>query len=123
VRYALAQLGKPYRWGGAGPDAFDCSGLTMKAWASAGVVIPRTTYTQIHAGTPEPLNLTAAHSGDLVFIPGSNGTPARPGHMGMVAGWIGDRLMIVHAPRTGDVVKLIEATRWRGQIVAVRHIA
>ena len=42
VAYALAQRGKPYRWGAEGPDAFDCSGLTWAAWRAAGVAIPRT---------------------------------------------------------------------------------
>jgi NlpC/P60 family len=47
VRWALAQQGKPYRWAAAGPDAFDCSGLTSAAWAHAGVRIPRTAAGQL----------------------------------------------------------------------------
>jgi cell wall-associated NlpC family hydrolase len=51
VAFALAQRGKPYRWGAQGPDAFDCSGLTWAAWRAAGVAIPRTAGGQL-AGLP-----------------------------------------------------------------------
>jgi cell wall-associated NlpC family hydrolase len=51
VAFALAQRGKPYRWGAAGPHAFDCSGLTWAAWQAAGVSIPRTAAGQL-AGLP-----------------------------------------------------------------------
>jgi peptidoglycan DL-endopeptidase CwlO len=52
VAYALAQRGKPYRWGAEGPHAFDCSGLTWAAWRAAGVAIPRTAAGQL-AGLPQ----------------------------------------------------------------------
>jgi cell wall-associated NlpC family hydrolase len=51
VAFALAQRGKPYRWGAEGPRAFDCSGLTWAAWRAAGVTIPRTAAGQL-AGLP-----------------------------------------------------------------------
>ena len=51
VAFALAQRGKPYRWGAEGPVAYDCSGLTWAAWRAAGVTIPRTAAGQ-HAGLP-----------------------------------------------------------------------
>jgi peptidoglycan DL-endopeptidase CwlO len=132
VRYALAQLGKPYRWGAAGPDAFDCSGLTMTAWAAAGLALPHFTGDQVHAGTPEPLDLSHAAGGDLVFIPGSDGTPrepgAVPGHVGMIAGRAPavagqpQRLYVIQAPQTGRPVMLTPVSAWAGQIVAVRHL-
>jgi cell wall-associated NlpC family hydrolase len=126
VQYGLAQLGKPYAFGAAGPDAFDCSGLTMTAWAAAGVALPHWTITQATQGTPEPTNLSQAVAGDLVFIPGSDGTPQAPGHVGMIAGYVdtghGRRLFILHAPMAGIPVELTEAHQWGGQIVAVRHI-
>jgi cell wall-associated NlpC family hydrolase len=82
IAYARAQLGKPYEWGGTGPDAFDCSGLAMQAYAAAGISIPRTSEEQWAAGpqvsTPQP--------GDLVFFAGADGTTASPGHVGLVIG-------------------------------------
>jgi|ThiBio_1000_plan_1041568.scaffolds.fasta_scaffold00444_6 hypothetical protein len=127
VQYALKQLGKPYVFAASGPNAFDCSGLTMAAWAAAGVALPHNAATQVGSGTPEPTNLTQAVSGDLVMIPGSDGTAQNPGHVGMVAGYVdksdGRHLYIVQAPETGVPVELTEATEWSGQIVDVRHIA
>lgn len=100
VRFALAQRGKPYVWGGVGPNGYDCSGLMQTAWAHAGVTISRVSSTQLHDGNPT----TAARlvPGDLVLIPGVEGTLASPGHIGM---YIGNGL-VVNAPRTGDVVKV-----------------
>ena len=124
--FALAQLGKPYVWGAAGPDAYDCSGLTMAAWAAAGVALPHHAASQTTAGRPEPTDLSAAVSGDLVMIPGSDGTAANPGHVGMVAGTVdtggGRRLYLVQAPKTGMPVEVTPASAWSGQVVDVRHI-
>lgn len=127
ARFALAQLGKPYVWGAAGPAAYDCSGLTMAAWATAGIALPHLAAGQAAAGTPEPADLSQAVSGDLVLIPGSDGTAAAPGHVGLVAGYAdtsgGRHLYIVQAPMTGLPVELTDATDWSGQIVDVRHLA
>jgi cell wall-associated NlpC family hydrolase len=126
VRFALQQLGKPYVFAAAGPDAFDCSGLTMAAWAAAGVPLPHLAAAQAGLGTPEPTDLSQAIGGDLVLIPGSDGTPQAPGHVGMIAGYIdaqdGRHLYLIHAPMTGVPVELTQATEWHGQIVGVRHI-
>jgi cell wall-associated NlpC family hydrolase len=126
VRFALQQLGKPYVFGAAGPDAWDCSGLTMGAWAAAGVALPHWTVTQATTGTPEPANLTQATGGDLVFIPGSDGTSQAPGHVGIVAGQVdakdGRHIFVLQAPQSGVPVELTEATHWTGQITTVRHI-
>ncbi|MGN6606494.1 MAG: C40 family peptidase [Jatrophihabitans sp.] len=127
VRFALAQLGKHYLFGAAGPDTWDCSGLTMAAWAAAGIALPHYTVTQAQHGTPIPTDLTTAVGGDLVFIPGSDGTPAAPGHVGMIVGYRdqpdGRHLLLIQAPETGVPVELTDASHWRGLIVAVRHIA
>ncbi len=127
VRFALAQLGKPYRWGAAGPDAYDCSGLTMAAWAAAGVTMAHFTGAQVTAGSPAPTNLSQPAAGDLVFIPGSDGTAAAPRHVGMLAGYVatasGVGWYLIQAPHTGAVVQLIPVSAWAGEIVAVRHIA
>jgi cell wall-associated NlpC family hydrolase len=84
VNFAEAQLGKPYLFGGTGPAAFDCSGLMLMAYRSAGVNIPRTSQQQwlhlphVQAGQVLP--------GDLVFFAGADGTPRAPGHVGLVIG-------------------------------------
>ncbi len=126
VGFALAQLGKPYVWAAAGPDAYDCSGLTMAAWAAAGVALPHHAADQAYAGTPEPPDLSQAVGGDLVTIPGSDGTPAAPGHVGMIVGYTqrsdGHHVWLIQAPETGVPVELTEASRWLGQISDVRHI-
>ena len=80
--YAEAQLGKPYVFGEAGPDAFDCSGLAMMAYRAAGIVIPRTAAVQWAYGTRIPAS--QVQPGDLVFFSGADGTPAAPGHVGIV---------------------------------------
>ncbi len=86
-------LGDPYRWGGSAPGGFDCSGLVNWSFAHAGVELPRTSGA-LHASTtriPEDQILP----GDLVFF----GSPVH--HVGI---YVGDGLM-VHSPRSGDVVR------------------
>jgi cell wall-associated NlpC family hydrolase len=80
VAFALAQRGKPYRWGAEGPDAFDCSGLTWAAWRAAGVTIPRTAADQL-AGLPRARG--RLQPGDLVIY-ASRGPTRR--HVAMVIG-------------------------------------
>jgi cell wall-associated NlpC family hydrolase len=105
VRWALAQLGDPYRWGATGPDTFDCSGLTGSAYAAAGVSIPRVSRAQWGAGPHVAFaNLLP---GDLLFYADNPVDPATIHHVGM---YIGNGLM-VHAPHTGDVVRV--ASIWR----------
>lgn len=94
IGYAVSQLGKPYAWGSAGPDAFDCSGLTSQAWAHAGRHIPRTSQGQWARLRHVPLS--QLRPGDLVvYYPGAT----------HVALYIGNAL-VVQAPRPGDVVKV-----------------
>jgi peptidoglycan DL-endopeptidase CwlO len=84
ISFAEAQLGKPYQWGGTGPDAYDCSGLVMMAYRAAGVFIPRTADEQFLWGPQVPAS--QVEPGDLVFFAGADGTPAAPGHVGLVIG-------------------------------------
>jgi cell wall-associated NlpC family hydrolase len=100
VDYAEAQLGKPYLWGATGPDAFDCSGLVMMAYRAAGVDIARTSEKQWKTLPHVPKNKVVP--GDLVFFAGSDGTPAAPGHVGLV---ISNNTMI-EAYATGTPVRV-----------------
>jgi cell wall-associated NlpC family hydrolase len=121
VRFALAQVGEPYVFGAEGPDTWDCSGLMQKAWAAAGVRIPRVTGDQVRAGVAVG-SLAAMEPGDLILIPGSNGTMSRPGHVGMYIGLGGDgKQYLVNAPRTGDVVKVIPVGNWSRTVAAIRR--
>jgi peptidoglycan DL-endopeptidase CwlO len=100
VNYAQAQLGKPYLWGGTGPDAFDCSGLMLMAYRSAGVGIPRTSQAQ-WLGLPH-VPADKVVPGDLVFFAGSDGTPTAPGHVGLVIG----KNTMIEAYATGTPIRV-----------------
>lgn len=86
VQFALAQLGKPYVWAAAGPAAYDCSGLTMAAWAAAGIRLAHYTVDQQHEGAP--VAATQLQAGDLVLTPGSDSPgPGQAGHVGIYLGY------------------------------------
>ncbi|MFC7221317.1 NlpC/P60 family protein [Streptomyces polyrhachis] len=94
IRYATAQLGKDYEWGAEGPDTFDCSGLTMRAWQAAGFTIPRTSQTQWQGLTR--VDVRDMRPGDLIIY------KSDASH---VALYIGDGRML-HAPRTGRQITI-----------------
>ena len=99
VDAALSQVGKPYQWGAAGPDSYDCSGLTMWAWAHAGVSLPHNSQMQYDA-TPRVAQ-GDWQPGDLLFY----GSPIH--HVAMYIG--GGRM--VEAPYTGSQVRVVSAYR------------
>lgn len=117
VAFALAQVGRPYVFGAKGPAAFDCSGLMQAAWAAAGVGISAGTLTQIHDGVPVA-SLAELAPGDLLFIPGSLGTPERPRHVGI---YIGHGL-VVDAFDTKRGVIMERLADWQDKISAVRRV-
>lgn len=118
VLAALAELGKPYVFGTAGPATFDCSGLMQWAWARAGIGLPHYTGDQWLSGTAtEAARLLP---GDLVLVPGSDGTLADPQHVGMYIG----RGLVVEAPQTGDAVKVVSYSSFvSAGLSGLRHIA
>ncbi|GAA4541825.1 C40 family peptidase [Pseudonocardia xishanensis] len=94
LQTAMAQIGKPYRYGATGPSAFDCSGLTSFAFKNAGVSIPRTSRAQSTVGTP--VSRADLQPGDLVFF-------YKPvSHVGI---YIGNG-QVVHASTSGQPVKI-----------------
>lgn len=100
VAYASNFLGTPYRWGANGPSSFDCSGFMVYIFRHFGISLSRTTYTQIREGTY--VARADLQPGDLVFF--GSGSPH---HVGMYVG----NNSYIHAPRTGDVVKVSAMTR------------
>jgi cell wall-associated NlpC family hydrolase len=118
VGYALAQLGKAYRWAAAGPDEFDCSGLTMQAWAQAGVPLAHFTVDQLAEGAPVT-NLALMSPGDLILTPGSDGTLAAPGHVGL---YIGDGLVESAVDPAEGVIVQTWSAFISGGLSGVRHI-
>jgi cell wall-associated NlpC family hydrolase len=98
LSYAEAQLGKPYQWAGAGPVTFDCSGLTMRAYAAAGVTMPHNAYAQYEQTKASAVPEDQLQPGDLVFF-----GPSVPGieHVGIYTG--GGTFL--DAPDTGSFVR------------------
>jgi peptidoglycan DL-endopeptidase CwlO len=103
IRYAYAQLGKPYQWGATGPGSFDCSGLTMMAWAQAGVSLPHSSRAQIGIG--RQVTRSELQPGDLIF---------RYSPISHVSLYVGNGQQI-SATHTGSTVKLQSA--FQGEIV------
>jgi cell wall-associated NlpC family hydrolase len=97
IEFARAQLGEPYVWAAAGPDAWDCSGLTMMAWAAGGISLPH--YAAAQYQLTKHITAADLQAGDLVFW----GTS--PNTIHHVALYIGNG-QIIQAPHTGDVVKV-----------------
>jgi cell wall-associated NlpC family hydrolase len=113
IAFAKAQLGKPYQWGQAGPDSYDCSGLVYAAYAAAGIHLGRTTYEWQQDGAVIPLS--QVQPGDLLFSAGADGTASNPGHVVMYLG--GGQ--VIQAPQAGqdvqtgpvDLASVVVATR------------
>jgi hypothetical protein len=105
VRFALAQLGKPYRWGADGPRSYDCSGLVQTAYRAAGVALPRVSRQQHKAGRKVPL--TRLRAGDLLFYARDTSNPRTIYHVGM---YLGSGRM-VEAPHRRAAVRI--ASIWR----------
>jgi cell wall-associated NlpC family hydrolase len=106
---AMKYLGVPYSWGGATPSGFDCSGLVMYVYAQLGISLPHYAAAQYGAGSP--VSRDQLQPGDLVFFDGLS-------HVGI---YIGGGQM-VHAPQTGDVVKIESISNFGAGYVGARRL-
>jgi hypothetical protein len=93
----IEQLGKPYKYGSAGPEKFDCSGLAFYLYSKIGINLPRVVCDQAKIGTP--IKKEALRFGDIIFF-SANGDSLT--HEGIYVG----NGYFIHAPKTGDVVKI-----------------
>ncbi|HEY6932142.1 MAG TPA: NlpC/P60 family protein [Marmoricola sp.] len=106
VQYAMAQVGKPYVYGAAGPDAYDCSGLTMAAWGSAGVSLPHSAAAQYSSGPH--ISESQLQPGDLVFY------YSGPSHVGMYIG--NGKIVNAENPSVGVVVADLHSMPYVGAV-------
>jgi cell wall-associated NlpC family hydrolase len=106
ITFACAQLGDPYKWAAAGPDRWDCSGLTMTAFAAAGISLPHSSKLQVGYGTR--VSTESMLPGDLVFFYSP---------ISHVSIYLGDGMMVT-APQSGSVVKV--AKFFASPVAAVR---
>ncbi|GAA0082986.1 hypothetical protein UT300006_36160 [Clostridium sp. CTA-6] len=112
VRNAQQYLGRPYKWGGSSPsENFDCSGLVQYVYKQVGIGLNRTTYDQIKQGTPVSKNQLQV--GDAVFF----GSPSDPHHVGLYMG----NGQYIHAPKTGDVIKVSNLNSRSDYLTARRY--
>jgi cell wall-associated NlpC family hydrolase len=113
VAFALAQRGKPYRWGGEGPDSFDCSGLAWAAWQAAGLAWPRLTADGQWRRGPHVQG--RLRPGDLVFFHTARMPAGHAGHVGVYV----NAGQMVEAPEPGALVR-VASTRRGGYLGATR---
>ena len=104
IAFARSQLGDPYKWGASGPNSWDCSGLTMKSWAAAGVSLPH--FGGAQYSSTKHVSVSKIQRGDLLFW--SNGSAGSIYHVAM---YLGGGQMI-HAPRTGRDVEIVSLNYW-----------
>jgi hypothetical protein len=95
IQFALGEVGKPYVWGGTGPDSYDCSGLMLRAYESAGVTLPRVARQQYWAGAQLPVR--QAQPGDLLFWGYDTSNPDSIHHVAM---YLGNGRMVEAANQT-----------------------
>jgi cell wall-associated NlpC family hydrolase len=112
VSWAEQQLGKPYLLGAAGPDNFDCSGLTMEALAQAGITVTHNAKAQWQETKAHPVAGNQLAPGDLVFYAGSDGSLTAPAHVAIYAG----NGEIIDAPHTGANVRFDRLTSISGYV-------
>jgi cell wall-associated NlpC family hydrolase len=118
VSNAKQELGKPYKNGGIGPLAYDCSGLVFTAYKKAGVVLPRTSHDQSKVGKSRPVR--KASPGDLVFF----SDKGKVNHVGIVVKNTHDGLMMIHSSTSRGVVleSVHDSSYWAKRLKKVRSV-
>jgi cell wall-associated NlpC family hydrolase len=111
IAFARTQLGKPYVFGGAGPDAYDCSGLTLAAYATVGIQLPHSSKLQARLGVAVSDDPSAVRAGDLLFY--FSPTEGDLGHVAIAISHTEE----IQAPHTGDVVQITPIPYARVQAV------
>jgi cell wall-associated NlpC family hydrolase len=114
VGSAMSMLGQPYRFGGAAPGGFDCSGLVLYAANGAGIQVPRTALEQMGAGVP--VGRAELRAGDLVFM--------HLAHKELHVGIVIDEQRFIHAPSKGGRVRIdsLAAPPYAKAFIAARRI-
>lgn len=112
IKFALAEQGKPYVWGATGPNSYDCSGLMLRAYESAGIIVPRVSRDQYKAGGMLPVR--QAQPGDMIFLATVPSNPATIHHVMM---YLGDG-KIVEAQQTGVPVHIRDFSFDEAEVVA-----
>jgi cell wall-associated NlpC family hydrolase len=115
--FMRSQVGKPYVWGSTGPDTWDCSSLVQAAYRTIGIELPRDTFSQVNAAPR--VSGADLSPGDLLFTPGSDGTIAAPGHVGM---YIGDG-QVIDAKGARWGVVLSDVSAWTTVVTVLRPLA
>lgn len=113
VRFAVEEVGTPYRWGGESPaTGFDCSGLVRWAYGRVGIDLPHSSYALYSVGRRVPDS--ALEPGDLLFFEGL-------GHVGLYLG----KGRMVHAPQTGRDVEIVNlgSTGYGARMIGARRVA
>lgn len=110
ARFALHEVGVPYRWGGESPSGFDCSGLVRWSYLHVGIDLPHSSYALFEQG--RRVSPGRMQPGDIVFFDGL-------GHVGLYVG--GGRM--VHAPYSGTDVQVASLGQWSGHFEGARRVA
>ncbi|MEO5874362.1 MAG: C40 family peptidase [Streptosporangiaceae bacterium] len=108
LTWAKKKKGKPYRYGAAGPNSFDCSGFVTYVYKKAGVKLPRTTGS-IYRAVGHKVSWKKLLVGDLVFFYGGRS------HVGLITKIVGKKIYMTHSPRTGDHVRQVLLDKYRKQ--------
>ncbi|HSI90330.1 MAG TPA: C40 family peptidase [Adhaeribacter sp.] len=121
VDLGLAKIGKPYVWGGASEDGFDCSGFVTYVYGRFDIDVPHSSSMLATTGIAVPR--TQAKPGDILIFTGTDASQRSPGHVGIVISKPGENLKFVHASSVGGVkISQVEDTNYEKRFLEVRRV-